>query len=261
MLNGRLRSSPRHGRISERNRPHLLRSLAITISGVRSIGRDENSMATSDQDATTGDAAPTGRASMVLTALSDRLDGAQSVGLGDLFDRLGPAGFGVAMLILSLPALIPVPGPVGMVLGTCLVLVAVQMLLGLRRLWLPRFLARRQISARLLRSAITRSLPWLRRLERMTKRRRLRPLTRGMARTAIGVPVLLLAVALALPVPLGNVPPVIALVAIALALLEQDGVALLVALGLSAVALMWVGGLILAGAGIADGLWRLAGAA
>jgi hypothetical protein len=70
-----------------------------------------------------------------------------------------------------------------------------------------------------------------------------------------------LAVALALPVPLGNVPPVIALVAIALALLEQDGVALLVALGLSAVALMWVGGLILAGAGIADGLWRLAGAA
>lgn len=198
-----------------------------------------------------------GAASAALTALVDRFGDAEHVRIGDIFARLGPAGIGLAVLVLALPALIPIPGPFGMVFGTCLSLVAVQMIFGARRLWLPRLLADRRVPARFLRQAVDHAVPWLARMERLTQRRRLRPLTRGSARMAIGVPVLLLAVAVALPIPLGNLMPVVALVAIALAILEQDGLALLVALLLSVVALAWVGILFFAGAGILDFLWRL----
>lgn len=200
-----------------------------------------------------------GAASGALTALVERVGDAEHVRLGDIFDRLGPAGLGLALLVLSLPALIPLPGPFGVVFGIGLSLVAVQMMLGLPRLWLPRLVAERRIPSRLLRRAVDHAVPWLRRMERLTQRRRLRPLTRGSARMAIGVPVLLLAIALALPIPLGNLLPVVALVAIALALLEQDGLALLVALVLSAVAIAWVAALFFAGAGVVQFLWRLVG--
>lgn len=198
-----------------------------------------------------------GAASAALLTLVDRFGDAEHVSIGDIFTRLGPAGIGLAVLVLALPALIPIPGPFGMVFGSCLSLVAVQMMFGARRLWLPRLLAERRVPARFLRQAVDHAVPWLKRMERLTQRRRLRPLTRGMARMAIGVPVFLLAVALALPIPLGNLMPVVALVAIALAILEQDGVALLVALVLSVAALAWVGVLFFAGAGLLDFLWRL----
>jgi hypothetical protein len=201
-----------------------------------------------------------GAATAALTALVDRFGHQDDVRVGDLFARLGPTGLGLAVLVLALPALIPLPGPFGLLFGAGLAIVAVQMMAGLRRLWLPAVLADRRVPTHVLRRAVEHAVPWLARMERLTRRRRMRALTRGTARMLVGVPVLALAIALALPIPLGNLMPVLALVAIALAILEQDGVALMVALGLSLVALAWTGLLIVAGAGIVAGIASLVAA-
>ena len=63
--------------------------------------------------------------------------------LGDLLKDFGPAAFGMLLFLGVLPAFIPVPGVGGAVGGPLVILVGVQLLLGMRKLWLPGFLARR----------------------------------------------------------------------------------------------------------------------
>ena len=63
--------------------------------------------------------------------------------LRDLLTGLGKRVFGMMLFVATLPAFIPVPGVGGAVGGPLVVLVGVQLLLGLRRPWLPRFLAER----------------------------------------------------------------------------------------------------------------------
>ncbi len=60
----------------------------------------------------------------------------------------------------------------------------------------------------------------------------------------IGIPVFLLAVAVALPIPFGNFLPVLALTVIAVSLMERDGLATIIGLGLAGVALAVTVGLV-----------------
>ena len=59
------------------------------------------------------------------------------VSVGDVVDQLGAAGFPMLVLILVLPALIPIPGPYGMVFGTVVAILAIQMIIDHRQPWLP----------------------------------------------------------------------------------------------------------------------------
>ncbi|MGB8816572.1 MAG: exopolysaccharide biosynthesis protein, partial [Rhizobiaceae bacterium] len=58
--------------------------------------------------------------------------------VGDTIERLGQSGFGFVILVLALPALVPIPGPFGLVFGFCLALVSLQVLFGAKQLWLPQ---------------------------------------------------------------------------------------------------------------------------
>jgi len=64
-------------------------------------------------------------------------------------------------------------------------------------------------------------------------------------------------VIITLPIPLGNILPVIALAMLALALLERDGVAVLWALAMSLFAIFWAIVLVLFGARIVEAMWSL----
>jgi hypothetical protein len=66
-----------------------------------------------------------------------------------------------------------------------------------------------------------------------------------------------MALIITLPIPLGNILPVIALAMLALALLERDGVAVLWALAMSLVAIVWTIVLVLFGARIVEVTWSL----
>ena len=189
------------------------------------------------------------RASERLEDLVGRFAGrGRTVELGEVVDALGAAGLAMATLLLTLLALVPLPGPFGMVFGSLLALIALQLLLGARRLWLPLVLRRRGLPASALETVVRTGVPWLRRLEAWTEPRRMLPLTGRRARMLLAIPLLAMAFVLALPIPLGNLPPAASLIAISLGLVARDGVLVIVGLGLAVVAIGWIGALILVGA-------------
>ena len=91
--------------------------------------------------------------------------------LGDLLKDFGPAAFGMLLFLGVLPAFIPVPGVGGAVGGPLVILVGVQLLLGMRKLWLPGFLARRGPHRSAMMRFRQRMAPWLRRLEKLVRPR------------------------------------------------------------------------------------------
>ena len=177
----------------------------------------------------------------ILDALLDG-DPAQSLDFDDLLDGLGRRAFGMLLFVAALPAFIPIPIG-GALSGPLVVLIAAQLLLGLRRPWLPRFIAsrgpKRQSLARFERMVD----PWLARLERIVKPRLTVVLDHPLASAFTGLLLLLLGLLLALPIPLTNYLLGGLILLYALALLERDGALTLVAWALGIVALVTTGAL------------------
>ncbi|WP_411832605.1 exopolysaccharide biosynthesis protein [Pseudoxanthomonas mexicana] len=149
--------------------------------------------------------------------------------LGDVLSGLGPSGFGMLLFLGVLPAFIPIPGVGGAIGGPLVVLVGVQLLLGLGRMWLPGFVARRGPHRRALMTFRTLLSPWLQRLERVVRPRLPVVLDHRVARCFTGLQLLLLGLLLALPIPFTNYLFGVLLLVYALALLERDGALMLAA--------------------------------
>lgn len=172
--------------------------------------------------------------------------------LGELIDDLEAEGLGLTLLLLTLPALIPLPGPFGMVFGTLVAAVAIQILFGAERLWLPQRLRRRAVPPRLLRNVIRVGLDWTDWAERGLREQRMPWLTGRIARMLLALPLLLMAVTIILPIPLGNMLPALALIAAAIGFMARDGFAVLLSLVIAAMAVIWTALLLYAGASIAS---------
>ncbi|AGS26627.1 exopolysaccharide biosynthesis protein [Rhizobium etli] len=157
--------------------------------------------------------------------------------IGRAISILGQAGTSLIVLLLTLPTLTPVPGPFGMVFGTALALVAFQIAAGRETVWLPSALKRRRLSTKVLDSALRYTAPLVAWAEKMMRRDRLAVLAGKPVRMLLGVPIFLLAVAIAMPIPFGNFLPAFALIVIAVALMERDGLIALIGGGLSILAL------------------------
>jgi hypothetical protein len=187
-----------------------------------------------------------GEATQRLRRLSEHATAAGSVSFDELLSTMGRASIAFAILILALPALTPIPGPFGFFFGSCLALVSLQILAGYRRIWLPSFLGQRRISAETIALILRYTAPLVTRVEAFLKRNRLRHLAGPRAQALLGLPVLLLAIAVALPIPFGNFLPVGALVMIALGLMERDGLVIMIGLALGTIALIASAGLVFA---------------
>src|SRR5262245_17094395 len=73
------------------------------------------------------------RASQILADLARNWP-AERVSLGDIEAALGDRGFGIMILVFTLPALIP---GIAMVAAIPLAVLAIQLMLGMSRPWLP----------------------------------------------------------------------------------------------------------------------------
>lgn len=142
-----------------------------------------------------------------------------------LIARLGDRSFGVVLLLLGLLGLLPGVSAFAAIL---LAVPAVQMLLSRPGPVLPRRISRRHFRSRQLARLVRWSVPLLRTVERFSRPRW--PRIFANAKRVVGGVVLLQGGALLAPVPLSNVPPAVAVVAIAFAYLEEDGALLLAAL-------------------------------
>ena len=147
--------------------------------------------------------------------------------LRDLLTGLGKRVFGMMLFVATLPAFIPVPGVGGAIGGPLVVLVGVQLLLGLRKPWLPDFLAERGPHRRAVQRFEHVLEPWFRRLERVSRPRMSGLLDHRAATLFTGLLLVLLGILLALPIPFTNYVFGLLLLAFALALLERDGALML----------------------------------
>ena len=173
----------------------------------------------------------------------------ERVSLGEIDDCLGRKSICVWLLVLALPMAFPIQIPgISVLFGVPLMIVSAQLLLGFRRAWLPRMVARRSIARADYAAMVARMQPTLRRLERLV-RPRVSWLANGWVRFPIGLISLVLAAIITLPVPLGHVVPGTAICLLALGLMEGDGLIVGVGLVASALALILV---TLASAGVID---------
>lgn len=160
---------------------------------------------------------------------------------------------GAMLALFAILNCIPAPPGTSFVLGLPVVVVAAQLLIRQRALWLPKRLAGTEIPRAGFASAMARLLPWLRRLETFLKPRYW-PFAPGWGERTVGLVSLLLGIIIVLPIPLGNGPTAFAVALLGLALSERDGLWLL------AGAIMAVISALLAGSIVAGAAWA-AGAA
>ena len=170
----------------------------------------------------------------LLDALAEG-DPQDALKLEDILAGLSRQVFGMLLFVATLPAFIPVPGVGGAIGGPLTVLVGVHLLVGMRKLWLPRFIARRGPHRSSVQAFQRRLSPWLGKLERLVKPRLTAMIDHRAASMFTGLLLVLLGILLALPIPFTNYLFGVLLLAYAFALLERDGVLML---------LCWIAGIV-----------------
>ena len=156
--------------------------------------------------------------------------------LGDLVGGLGRRAFGMLLFIATLPAFIPIPIG-GAISGPLVVLIGAQLVGGMRRPWLPRFIGNRGPHRHALARFDRRISPMLARLEKLVRPRLEALLDHRAASMFTGLLLVLLGLLLSLPIPLTNYLFGGLLLLFAFALLERDGALMAVAWGGGAIAI------------------------
>jgi len=149
----------------------------------------------------------------------------EHVSLGWLIANLGGRSFGIVILVLGVVALVP---GASVVVGVLLAIPAVQMMLARKGPVFPQFVARRRVPTLRMTRLVARIVPVLRRLERIIRPRWTTPFE--ATKRVVGFVLLLIGVTLLSPIPFSQVIPALVIVLLSFAYLEEDGIALCIAL-------------------------------
>ena len=180
---------------------------------------------------------------VVHTRLSDELAAfvagveTEETTIGAVLDTIADRGFGLILLILALPAALPLPAPgYATPFGLMMALLALQMMRGRRSPWFPERVRQRTISKAKLQWTVKNAGIPLRFVEWI-----IRPRLSGLARyraflALVGFVVLLMSISMSMPIPLTNTAPSFVIFVLAAGILEEDGLVLLGGLILAPVA-------------------------
>lgn len=164
-----------------------------------------------------------------------------SITLGDLVACTGERGFGLIMVILGLPMLIPIlPPGSSTIVGPIYAIFAFQMIRGAQSPWVPRGLRDRMLSATAVRILRERGVPLIRAAERWSRPRGIW-FAEQLVLRLVGVMVLLMGLILLGPFPLLNTPPAISVMLMGIALLNDDIVFLLAGILVGGISIGFLG--------------------
>lgn len=158
--------------------------------------------------------------------------------IGEITEAVGEKGFGLLLMVLSLPSALPVPAPgystpFGIVIG----LIAIQMMLGRQAIWLPSKSMNVRIKPSLAKKMLGAAAKFLKRIERFIRPRqrwiRSRPGQAGLA-----IVILIMACLMILPIPLTNTFPAMVIFLIGIGLSEEDGLLAICAFGIGLLAVL-----------------------
>jgi hypothetical protein len=154
-----------------------------------------------------------------------------TVSLGEILELVGREGLLLLVAFLTLVFMVPVSIPgVSTIFGAAILLIGISRIFG-RTLWLPKRFKERALPADKLRAALEKGLVWIPRLEKISRPHRMAWLTQGRMMNFINDGALILgAVLLMAPfgfIPFSNTVPGIALLCLAVGLIQRDGTAVL----------------------------------
>ncbi len=148
--------------------------------------------------------------------------------LAEVVEGFGERAFGALLLMLALMSLLPWPPGGKAVFSVPIMLLSLELAVQRQTVWLPRWLLRVSVSREAYRKASGgRVLRSIRAIERLS-RPRLPILTGEVADVITGIVCFVLAIMLALPVPLGDMLPALTIAIFGLAITQRDGLAVLI---------------------------------
>lgn len=182
------------------------------------------------------------------------------VSLAQILQLIGREGLLLFCIFLTLPFMVPVSIPgVSTVFGAVILLIGISVVFD-RTPWLPERFMRKEFPADKLRTAFEKGIGWVQRLEKISRRRWL-GLTHGPVMHGInGLMVVLGAVLLMAPfglIPFSNTLPGLAILLLAIGILQRDGVCILLGYVTNVLTIIYFAILILGGGLAIRELWRV----
>ena len=141
--------------------------------------------------------------------LENALDSVDQNGpsIGDLTNAVGEKGFGLLLVLLSLPSALPVPAPgYSTPFGIVIALIALQMLMGRQTVWLPARLQRIRIKPSLAKKMSRAATKFLRAVEHLIRPRQ-QWIRAQLGQSGLAIVILIMACLMMLPIPLTNTLP------------------------------------------------------
>ncbi|MDY8109986.1 exopolysaccharide biosynthesis protein [Fulvimarina sp. 2208YS6-2-32] len=188
------------------------------------------------------------RISAILRSFSNRRSATDPT-IQDLSLAFDTRAFGAFFILFGSLNLVPLPPGASTVFGLPLILFALQLAVGRHRVWLPERVRTIRLKPETLASLMTKVGPLIRRAERLA-RHRMWPQPEGLLLCVVGWICLFLAVIVAIPFPLTNMAPGVAIAIAGIAITARDGLWLIAAAVLGAASVLFLigvyGGAVLA---------------
>jgi hypothetical protein len=168
--------------------------------------------------------------------------------LRDLADGVGPSGAGGLLMLMGALCAVPTFGlPVATVVSIAIAALGAQIARGGHRIELPGRLARMTLDSRAGRKVLYRTSRVLSWVEQRTERR-WSPFTSHALYPLLGALIIIMALIIVLPIPLGNLAPSLATILIGAGLMAKDGLFIAAGIGASGFAMAVTGAMLYGGA-------------
>lgn len=132
--------------------------------------------------------------------------------------------FGFLFVILALPSALPIPAPgYSIPFGVLMFLLAVQLMVGRQSPWLPQKMLKASVKLSTAQGFVKTGLPWLRRIETLTRPRMSYICQSIPGKIVIGMAIALMSIFMMIPIPGTNTLPAMGIFITAFGLQEDDG--------------------------------------
>ncbi|MEA5487338.1 MULTISPECIES: exopolysaccharide biosynthesis protein [Pseudanabaena] len=149
---------------------------------------------------------------------------AEQVTLASVLELAGERTFGFLFVLLALPSALPIPAAgYSVPFGIVMLLLAVQLIVGAKTPWLPSRIMHRPIAIKRVQGFVKSGIPWMQKIERVSKPRLTLVCTTRVGRVFIGLAIALMSISMMIPIPGTNTLPAIGIFVTGFGLLDDDG--------------------------------------
>jgi hypothetical protein len=151
----------------------------------------------------------------------------EKIKLVDLVESFRETGFSILLIIFAAPMALPLPAlGIAQIFALPLLFLSIQLAIGFRSPWIPQKLGNKTIERKTLEKVSGIMIPFLKKVEWFLKPR-IRFLSSRFGDKFIGVACLICSISVAMPFPFSNTVPSMGIVAMAIGLLERDGLVII----------------------------------